>query len=290
MARSEPTVVVGITGVEQDDTDSRWLVEDLAVLTSLVCGSTGSPTIHSFFNPDVIFNDCGYVIGHQGDARLIVGFPPKTVFKTRADGVKSAFLNQLRSIGTGHQSRKQHLIVIVCSHGMDDGSVGIGNSGRLTKDEVEGALAKFKGRVTLISGACHSGHWQSDRWDLISGCKADQLTHSFPKSKSGFWRGGFFGEAALREFLRTAGIEPPHPFDSTAAHSFINPGIHPTIILSPPASIIETVQRMNQNESLTQLNLIDQQEFFTTSTDLAVKFPFAEMTPAFLDLISIRRV
>ena len=67
----------------------------------------------------------------------------------------------------------------------------------LLKTDVEVALKRFKGNMTLISSAYHSDQWQSEKWNLIAGCKSDQLTNTFLQSESGFWHEGFFEEAAL---------------------------------------------------------------------------------------------
>ncbi|KAF8192831.1 hypothetical protein K438DRAFT_1969949 [Mycena galopus ATCC 62051] len=82
------------------------------------------------------------------------------------------------------------VIIIICRHGSQGtGDIAVGVDGELlTKVDLEDAVAAMQVRqdcLFVISTACFSGLWTSDRWTLLSGAEAQQESVSMPASGSG---------------------------------------------------------------------------------------------------------
>ncbi|KAK0459584.1 uncharacterized protein EV420DRAFT_1641789 [Desarmillaria tabescens] len=119
------------------------------------------------------------------------------------------------------------LIIILCGHSDIEGKFLIGNGEgvcrQLTKDELEASVRTCKGKVMVITTACHGGLGTNNLWDLVAAAPTSQESSSIVASESNQHYGGVFTGALPAEHYSQAGIDMPRPGARTITEFYPEP-------------------------------------------------------------------
>ncbi|KAK0240279.1 hypothetical protein EDD85DRAFT_824932 [Armillaria nabsnona] len=216
-----PSQTFVILGVEDDPAEIRfndWQIIDSLVL--LHCATTSSPspkpTLLTCLTESTLRDFSEYpkiIIGDPSCERLQLSYPENVnVVTSISSDLKT---NALIRIGTAAVGEEESLVIILCGHVDVEGKflIGSGEGGRrqLEKGELEVSVRTCKGKVTVITTACHGGLWTSELWSLVAAAPASQESVSIVASESDQYRGGIFTSALLTEHYSHAGIAMPRP-------------------------------------------------------------------------------
>ncbi|KAJ6482907.1 hypothetical protein C8R47DRAFT_1073486 [Mycena vitilis] len=204
---------IGLLGTT-DLPDDWWIATDFLVWKELLADSYHS-TWFSAVNLAAV--QTPVILGDPFADRLDFALDI-TGITSSPDSVtlKLDFLDELREMVPRLRS-DDALVLVICSHGDEEnGNVvlggGIQPTEQLKKAHVEKLLRGCKvpqDRVYLVSTACYSGSWVSDRWTLLAAAAADQESNVMRASGSQQCRGGFFAYAALAEQADEHGLTAP---------------------------------------------------------------------------------
>ncbi|KAJ7579068.1 hypothetical protein C8J56DRAFT_335831 [Mycena floridula] len=236
-------LVTGITGSK----DSR-LSQEMSSLTFVSCGANIPAVVYASVNPDNIM-ERDYLTGENGPNRLIVKLPAQVDFQI-SPNPKARFLQHLKSLKSKPNSSS--LVIIITGHG---------------------------GKIFLLSAACFSGNWDSEKWSLLTAAKAGNDSFFFSESNSGELRGALDDYAALGKSLQQSGVA----VHTDKPHSSQEPNQAPVPILSSSHQIPETVAAMNQIIS----DYPHSRTEFSGSTNTQQSVPLADISDQLLDLLRV---
>ncbi|KAJ7185653.1 hypothetical protein C8R46DRAFT_384252 [Mycena filopes] len=185
--------VVGLLGAT-DLEDDEWLATDFLAWKDLFTLSEGDARSHGL---NIISSWTAAVDLSSGD-HLKFGDPQaeRLLLSARvADGVSVVSEHDLKlqfmiNVGetVGRATTDDLVVIVICGHGSPGtGDIAVGDD-ILTRANLELAVRNMQvrpDRLFVISTACFSGLWTSDRWTLFSGAKAEQESISMPTSGSG---------------------------------------------------------------------------------------------------------
>ncbi|KAJ6595753.1 hypothetical protein DFH09DRAFT_1410578 [Mycena vulgaris] len=187
--------VLGVAGSLQNK-DAGWMILDWMIFTTLLASQPG------FDRPRFRY-------------RLLFPVPPclfderaqtKEVFDAE-DFVNNCFLDiaasssrvqpgeQFVLLLIGHGKRSQTGDFMLC---VSTKSNRMGEAW-LTKRQLESAVKKCRGQITVICNSCHSGALKSPRWQLVCVAGPNELAEAFTTSASGNVRGSASSLCALAE-------------------------------------------------------------------------------------------
>jgi hypothetical protein len=157
-------LVTGVVDAIEAKSIDVWLSQEHPTVSILSCGPDTPSVLFSRLHPENILDGKGHIIHNDGSARTVIALPKQTTFRVKQN-LKSSFLNYLKSF----KARKEDidLVIFMLASGTEDGQIKIGSK-EMRKDELEKALRKFQGKITLIIIGCDGRLWKSERWDIIT--------------------------------------------------------------------------------------------------------------------------
>jgi len=159
-----------------------WLSQENPTVSILSCGNDIPSVLFSRLHPESFLGDKGYIIHNDGPARNVIVLPKPTTFRVK-EKLKTSFLNSLKSFKASKDDID--LVVFVLASGTEDGHIKLGSK-KMRKDELEKALRKFQGKITLIIIGCDGKPWKSERWNIRNHFGETKETHFLPLFRS--WR------------------------------------------------------------------------------------------------------
>jgi len=184
------------------------MATDFAVLQYLLGAPPGNSFWASCINLDKLKIE--FLIGDRHCDRVIFPAPPSRCVKN-PKRLKKRFLEEVRSRKSS-LTATDTLFVVLVGHGREDGGFCIGSVNSdvvLLKHNLELALEGFEGTTIVISTACFSGQWDSERWTLLAGAEKDKESVSISKSASGHCRGGIFVTSLMAAQAEKYGVLAP---------------------------------------------------------------------------------
>ncbi|KAJ7777450.1 hypothetical protein B0H16DRAFT_1449528 [Mycena metata] len=195
---------------EHRDQD-RWMAVDFAILRDLFSEADTSVWFST------VKDENNWRVPHAERLEL----DPSVLSETPVDVVdlpdlKTRFLHAVTRSAAGEDDI---VVLILCGHGDEHtGDLVIGGKHEhrdpLAKKDIELALSTLavpRQRVFIISIACHSGLWRSDRWTLFAASDSHQTSAAMSTSSSGEGRGSVFTYALLAQRANEHGLTAPHP-------------------------------------------------------------------------------
>ena len=156
-------LVIGVVDTIEAKSIDVWLSQEHPTLSFLSYGADIPSVLFSRLHPENFLYQKSYIIhDNGGSARTIISLPKQTTFRMKRK-LKSSFLNYLKSFKASKEDI-EHLVVFMLGLGTEDGRIKIGSK-KMGKDELEKALRRFQGKVTLIIIVCDR---RPKRWDIIT--------------------------------------------------------------------------------------------------------------------------
>lgn len=157
-------LVIGVVDTIEAKSMDVWLLQEHPAVSILSCGPDVPSILFSGLHPETFLHEKGYIIHNDGSAWTVIELPKQTTFWAKQN-LKSLFLNYLKSF----KSKKEDidLIVFIIASGTENGQIKL-RFRKMGKDELEKALRKLPGKITLIIIGCDGRPWKSERWNLIT--------------------------------------------------------------------------------------------------------------------------
>ncbi|KAJ7034668.1 hypothetical protein C8F04DRAFT_558575 [Mycena alexandri] len=208
--------ILGTTDVAANQ--DRWMAVDFAIMRDLFSEADTS----AWFSAAILDNrDWPIIIGDPHSERLQltrtvpsasqVNVVPLTALKTRF----------LHAVSHTAAQQEDTIVLVLCGHGDEDtGDLIIGGEVEyrdpLAKEDIELALSTLdtpQKRIFVISKACYSSLWRSDKWTLFAASDSHQTSAAMSTSGSGEGRGSGSGftYALLAQRVGEHGLTAPHP-------------------------------------------------------------------------------
>ncbi|KAJ6571775.1 hypothetical protein B0H19DRAFT_1255710 [Mycena capillaripes] len=126
--------------------------------------------------------------------------------------MKIVFLDSIKMQAVRMQA-SDHLIILLFGHGQEHEEVDLrgrvecgvdsrGNTVWLQKTEVERAVRKSRGRISLISTACFASAWRSNSWGLFAAAQDGESLGLPPSESNRSWGSSFL--ASIPEMAATS--------------------------------------------------------------------------------------
>ncbi|KAG5643958.1 hypothetical protein DXG03_009309 [Asterophora parasitica] len=168
--------------------------------------------------------DDGYVVGEPGSDRLLIPHPTRNleVFN-KPLALKKAFLEKVHQVSK-HMKGNDILFVGISSHGREnDGAAVVGDFYAPHLGQAFISTKEFGDAISSKLASTHvvlwvsTGFWVQGDWETLAAAGTKQESQSFPKSPSGYYRGGLHDFSTFIAHGRNSGVT--YPFRA-------GPGLH----------------------------------------------------------------